>query len=264
VIIPPPRGRTSSIDKPPWNTVEAPRGAVETDFLRPVLLGESIAPFRLLRPALAVVPATAVTLLDAATAADFGYRHLATWMRDIEGKWTAHSRRGAEGLPRMTLKERLDFGKGLSRQLPVEGLKVVYVASGTALSSAITDEGGIIVEHGAYWSAVRSLDEARYLTALLNSGIVVPLIASMQPRGAGGPRHFDKLVWELPFPEFDSRQALHRQLSDAGVEAERIAGLVELQEGAYFTTHRRVIRDALAADGIAAQIDTLVARLLDG
>lgn len=159
------RGRTSSIDKTPWNTVEAPRGAVETDFSRPVLLGESIAPFRLLRPALAVVPTTADILLDAATAADFGYRHLATWMRDIEGKWTAHSRRGAEGLPRMTLQERLDFGRGLSRQLPVQGLKVVYVASGTVLSSATTDEGGIIVEHGTYWSAVRSLNEARYLTA---------------------------------------------------------------------------------------------------
>jgi hypothetical protein len=257
------RGRISSIDKTPWNTVEASRGAVETDFLRPVLLGESIAPFRLLRPALAVVPATAEILLDAATAADSGYRHLATWMRDIEGKWTTHCRRGADGLPRMTLKERLDFGKGLSRQLPVGGLKVVYVASGTALSSATTDEGGIIVEHGAYWSAVRSLDEARYLTALLNSGIVVPRIVSMQPRGAGGPRHFDKLVWELPIPEFDSHQSLHRQLSDAAIEAERVSGLVELREGVYFTTQRRAIRDALAENGIAAVIDALVTRLLD-
>jgi hypothetical protein len=231
--------------------------------LRPVLLGESIAPFRLLRPALAVVPATAETLLDAAAAGDFGYRHLATWMRDIEGKWTAYSRRGAQGLPRMTLQERLDFGRGLSRQLPVDGLKVVYVASGTALSSATTDEGGIIVEHGAYWSAVRSLDEARYLTAVLNSGIIVPRIVSMQPRGAGGPRHFDKLVWELPFPEFDSRQALHRQLADAAVEAERVSCLVELREGAYFTTQRRVIREALAENGIAAVIDALVSQLLD-
>jgi hypothetical protein len=163
----------------------------------------------------------------------------------------------------MTLQERLDFGKGLSRQLSADGLKVVYVASGTALSSATTDEGGIIVEHGAYWSAVRSLDEARYLTAVLNSGIIVPRIVSMQPRGAGGPRHFDKLVWELRVPEFNGGQPLHRQLSDAAVEAERAAGLVELREGAYFTTQRRAIRDALAESGIAAAIDALVTRLLD-
>ena len=55
-----------------------------------------------------------------------------------------------------------------------------------------------------------------------------------------------------------------RRVVRAAVEAERVAGLVELREGAYFTTWRRAIRDALSADGIAAQIDTLVARLLDG
>jgi hypothetical protein len=234
------------------------------DFLRPVLLGESIAPFRLLQPALAVVPATAEELLDAATAADLGYRHLATWMRDIEGKWTTHSRKGADGLPRMTLQERLDFGKGLSRQLPIGGLKVVYAKAGTLLSSAIVDEPRILIDHMAYWTTTRSTEEARYLTAVLNSGIIVPRIVSMQPRGAGGPRHFDKLVWELPIPEFDNRQRLHRQLADAAVEAERVAGLVELREGAYFTTQRRAIRDALALDGVADRIDALVNRLLNG
>ena len=135
--------------------------------------------------------------------------------------------------------------------------------AGTLLSSAIVDEPRIFIDHMAYWTAARSAEEARYLTAVLNSGIIVPRIVSMPPRGAGGPRHFDKLVWELPVPEFDSRQPLHRQLSDAAVEAERVASLVELREGAYFTTQRRAIRDALAADGIAAAIDALVFRLLD-
>jgi hypothetical protein len=70
-------------------------------------------------------------------------------------------------------------------------------------------------------------------------------------------------VWELPIPEFDSRHPLHRQLCDATVEAERVADLVELRQGAYFTTRRRAIRDALAENGIAAVIDALVTRLLD-
>jgi hypothetical protein len=86
----------------------------------------------------------------------------------------------------------------------------------------------------------------------------------MQPRGAGGPRHFDKLVWELPTPQFDSRNSLHRSLSIAAVEAQRVAAVVELKEGAHFTAQRRAIRDALAADGIAARIDALVTRLLGG
>jgi hypothetical protein len=45
--------------------------------------------------------------------------------------------------------------------------------------------------------------------------------------------------------------------------ADRLAALVPLREGAHFMRQRRAIRDALAADGIATRIDTLVAQLLD-
>jgi hypothetical protein len=85
----------------------------------------------------------------------------------------------------------------------------------------------------------------------------------MQPRGWRDPRHFDNLVWELPVPEFDRQQALHRELADAASEAERVAVIVPLREGAHFMRQRRAIRDALAENGIAAVIDALVSRLLD-
>jgi hypothetical protein len=78
------------------------------------------------------------------------------------------------------------------------------------------------------------------------------------------PRDFDNLVWELPVPEYDRRHALHRELADAAAEAERVAAIVPLREGAHFMRQRRAIRDALAEDGIAATIDALVARLLGG
>jgi SAM-dependent methyltransferase len=258
------RGRTSSIDKLPWRNVEAPRGPVETEFLRSLLLGESIAPFRLLEPALAVVPVADDTLIDAASAADAGYRHLAAWLRDCEAKWFAHCRRRADGVPRMTLQQRLDFGRGFSGQLLPSRIRTVYIASGTLLSAAIVDDNSVIVEHGAHWANAREIGEARYLVALLNSSILVPRIVSMQPRGAGGPRHFDNLVWELPIPEYDRREGLHRELAAAAVEAERIATRVPLREGAHFTAHRRAIRGALAAKGVSARIDTLVTRLLEG
>ena len=79
----------------------------------------------------------------------------------------------------------------------------------------------------------------------------------MQPRGWRDPRDFDNLVWELPIPEFDRRQALHRELADAAAEAERVAALVPLREGAHFMRQRRAIRDALAYHGVASKIDTL-------
>jgi hypothetical protein len=92
---------------------------------------------------------------------------------------------------------------------------------------------------------------------------VLARIIPMQPRGWRDPRDFDNLVWELPIPEYDRREALHRDLADAAAEAERVAAIVPLREGAHFMRQRRAIRDALAEHGIASEIDTLVTKLLD-
>jgi hypothetical protein len=122
----------------------------------------------------------------------------------------------------------------------------------------------VAVDTKAYWAAARSIDEARYLTAVLNSATVLNRIIPMQPRGWRDPRDFDNLVWELPVAEYDQRRALHRELAHAAAEAERVADMVQLTEGAHFMRQRRAIRDALAENGIAATIDALVVRLLDG
>jgi hypothetical protein len=98
---------------------------------------------------------------------------------------------------------------------------------------------------------------------VLNSATVLARVIPMQPRGWRDPRHFDNLVWELPVPEFDRRQTLHLELANAAAEAERVVAMVPLREGAHFMRQRRAIRDALAENGIAAVIDSLVSRLLD-
>jgi hypothetical protein len=257
------RGRIGSLDKMPWREVEPPRGAVEAQFLRTILLGEGIAPYRLLTTSLAVIPAEEDTILDSGAALAAGHRHLAAWLRDIEGKWNAHCGKRADGMPRLTLSQQLDHMRKLSIQLGASGLKVVYTGSGTLLNAVALDDPRLLVEHGAYWGAARSLEEARYLTAVLNSATVLARIIPMQPRGWRDPRHFDNLVWELNVPEFNRRQELHRELADAAAEAEGVAALVPLREGAHFMRQRRAIRDALAAHGIASEIDTLVTKLLD-
>ena len=258
------RGKTGPLDRAPWRNIDPPHGAVEAEFLRPVLLGESIAPFRLLTMALAVIPVEGDALLDATAATKAGHRHLAAWLRDIDAKWAAHCSKGDDGKPRMTLTQQLDHMRKLSAQLMVTGMKVVYNKAGTLLSAATLDDPRLIVDTGAYWAAARSLEEARYLTAVLNSTTVLERIIPMQPRGWRDPRHFDNLAWELPVPEFDRRLALHRELADAAAEAEGVAAIVPLRDGAHFMRQRRAIRDALAGNGIAATMDALVARLLDG
>ena len=69
-------------------------------------------------------------------------------------------------------------------------------------------------------------------------------------------------MFELPIPRFDGSVAPHRRLAEAAERAERVAASVALDEGAYFVTARKRIREALAEDGVAAEIDRLVAELL--
>jgi hypothetical protein len=106
--------------------------------------------------------------------------------------------------------------------------------------------------------------EACYLVAVLNSSVVLSAVEPMQPKGQGGARHFDNLMWELRIPEYDGKQKLHRDLASAAARAEAVAASVPIGPAAHVTRQRRALRDALAADGVMARIDTLVATLLAG
>ena len=176
-------GKIGTLDRVPWREVKPPRGAVEARFLRTILLGESIAPFRLLTTSLAVIPAEGEAILDSAAAATAGHRHLAAWLRYIDAKWIEHCGKRADGTPRMTLGQQLNHMRKLSMQLRTNGLKVVYTGSGTLLSAVAVDDPRLLVEHAAYWATAHNLEEARYLTAVLNSATVLTRVIPMQPRG---------------------------------------------------------------------------------
>ena len=71
-------------------------------------------------------------------------------------------------------------------------------------------------------------------------------------------------MFNLPIPRFDSKIALHRKLAAAGASAEAVTGRVELVEGEKFQRARKRVRDALIEHGVAAEIERLVDKLLDG
>ena len=256
------RGRAGALDKHPWTTVEPPRGPVEREFLRPLLLGEHVLPFRLLDPVTAVVPLMNGSVLNAHNARDAGFNHLADWMSDIEAKWAQESNKKLDGSSQSTLIQRLDHMRKLTSQTHVSDLRVLYSASGTRLSAALINNTVAIVEHGAYWSDIKQINEGRYLLSIINSHTILSLITDLQPHGQRDKRHFDNLVWTLPIPEYDDADILHRDLAAAAMHAETVAATVTLTDAQHFTAKRRVIRAALAEDGIAAEIEALVAALL--
>ena len=244
----------------PWNSVAPLSGNVERRFLRPAYLGESVAPFRLLEPPLAVIPWDRESgLLDAAAARGAGCLHLATWMATAEQLWNEHRRS-----ERLSFAGQLDYYGKLRAQFPVPPLRVVYSASGTYMAAAIVTDAESVVENSLYWAAVRDYSEARYLVAVLTSEATRRRIASLQARGQWGARHFHRVMWTLPIAEFNAANPLHAALVTAGHHAETVAAQVPLKETTYFITARRQIRTALAEDGVAGEIDGLVEDLLGG
>ncbi|MBF9151906.1 hypothetical protein [Novosphingobium jiangmenense] len=150
----------------------------------------------------------------------------------------------------------------LSVQAEKFSLRVLYTKAGTRLSACIVEDEDVIIDHKAYWAAARSRGEAGYLTAILNTNIVLDRVKDLQPVGQKDPRDFDNLVWTLPIPEFDPEDVLHNDIAAAAFQAAEIAARVELPEDAHFTTKRRLIRQALEADGVAETIKRLVDALL--
>lgn len=251
--------RRNRQEKKPWKNLPTVEHRVEAEFLHPVLLGESILPYRVWRPFEGVVPVTSRgTVLDAQAAANRGFTGLHGWMSAAEKVWNANAESGS-----MTLVERWNYHNELEAQFPISRLRVLYAASGTIPAACLVRQSHAIVEHAVYWSQVSNENEGLYLSALLNSETARARVAAMQSRGQWGARHFDKVMFNLPIPLFDPAEAAHNDLAAAAAEAEQIAAAFELPENVKFQHARRLIRDALIDSAIAPHIDDLVARLLD-
>lgn len=250
--------RRTSQEKKPWRSLPGIEHRVEAQFLRPVLRGESILPYRVFQPAEAVCPITDDgSILNAAAASRNGFSGLHSWMHAAETIWNAHSPSP------ISFVQQLDYYRKLSAQFPIPPLRLVYAKAGTLPAACLITEAWI-VDHMLYWMAVEAESEGHYLAAILNSETARSRVAGRQARGQWGARHFDKVMFTLPIPQFDAKNALHAELAAAAEEAEALAAAVMLPEGVKFQRARKLVRDALAEAGVSQKIDRLVARLLDG
>ena len=221
------QSRRTRQEKEPWKSLPALRQQVEREFLRQVYLGESVAPYRLLKPVPGIIPwdPDSKRLLDAAAAQQVGYPYLAAWLAKAEHLWDIHGR------GRMAFSEQLDYFGKLSAQFPASAAKsapsvrVICAASGTLPAAAVLSEQEAVLEHALYWAATGKR-EAQYLTAILNSETARSRVAAMQARGQWGARHFDKLMFELPIPLFNVNDPLHRELAAAAERAASAAAKV--------------------------------------
>ncbi len=250
------RSARSVYEKPPWKDLEPLHGVVESDFIRPLLLGEHVLPHRALPPKQCVVPWERNRLLSGDSSRIDLYPRLAEWWREAERLWLAH--RSSE---RLTLLERLDYRRGFSNQLPALSQRVVYSKAGMHLAVARVTDATAVIDHKLYWAAAADGAEALYLCAILNSPLVTELLRPLQSYGKD-ERDIDKYVWQLPIPLFNPNNAAHQRLTELGRKAEEEIAALPLDHKAHFSASRRRVRRHLAESEVGREIDELVAQLL--
>ena len=251
------RSRRSATEKKPWKLLPPLEGRVDRQFVRAMHVGDTVLPYRILDARQAVIPCDGRQLISTPEQLAM-HPGLDDWWRRADAIWTEN--RTTE---RLTLLARLDYQRGLSVQLPFapDAVRVVYSKSGMYLAAAIVRDDAVI-DHGLYWGTVSSLQEGRYLEAILNSDEMTTRVRPLQARGQHNPRHFDKYVWQVPIPAFDCSDERHLRLASLAEQAEAIAIALALPAGKRFETLRRMVRETIRQSSVHAQIEAEVGALL--
>lgn len=252
------RSARSANEKSPWKNLGPLEKLVEDQFVRAMHLGSTIVAYRARTPGLAVIPFASGVLLDGANDRLDEFPGLAAWWRDAEEIWNANRTAAS----RLTLLDRINFQKELSKQFPLAEHRVVYTKSGQHIAACRIEDASAVIDHKLYWAPVDSIAEGHYLCAVLNSRALSEAVLLLQARGQHNPRDFDKHVFSLPFPAFDATNVLHTQIAALAARAELVAAQVELSDNWQFQKARRIIREALREDGVAAQVDRAVVDLI--
>ncbi len=249
------RSLQRSNDKPPWKGLPPLEGVVETEFLRPVLLGECVLPYRVRSTFEAVIPRDTDGLMSVESERLDAHPGLADWWRRAERAMAEQNPAG------LSLLEQIDYHGKFEQQLPIPPHRIVYNSSGMHLLAARVNDSRAVVENTLIWATAASDEEASFLCAVLNSAGVTELVRPYMSYGKD-ERHISKSVWQLPVPLYDPSNDLHAALAARGAELEAAVADLEIDPDRHFTTVRRDVRAFLADADAGRDVEELVVELL--
>jgi hypothetical protein len=248
------QSRRSVLEKKPWKSLPPLTGVVESQFVRTLYAGDTVYPFCIGAPLLAVVPCDDDGLLSQ-EAIDL-HTGLKQWWANATAVWEAN--RASE---RLSLMDQLNYQTKFSKQLPVAHHRVVYNKSGMHVCAAKLHNSSAVVTHGLYWAAVATEDEANYLCAILNAPVTTEQTRPLMSYGKD-ERDIHKHVWELPIPKFDPSDAVHCRIAQLGGALETTAGTFVIDSTIHFAATRRHIRDFVSKTVEGQELNDLVTQLL--
>ena len=224
--------RQGSQDKAPWKGLDltAITGqTVEAAHVFDVHLGETLAPYVTLDPLKAVLPLKSGEYEIPKDKNGVGGIRLGGLERQVRARWQTVSRLWEDNKARankLKLLDRLDYHRELSAQLEWQKdpggrpIRVAYNTAGQPTAALLRDVDSFVTER-LYWVTCKSIDEAFYLIAIINSDALYSAVTPLMSKGLWGARDLHKHLWKLPIPAFDAKNALHVDVAKAGRFAER-------------------------------------------
>jgi len=228
--------RTSAITredaKLPWRNIDL-KGRIESNFLFRTALSRSILPFTFFDPSLVVLPVIIdvrddghkiVTLHSAADLRQKGFLHASRWFVNAERIWEANKTDKAKTMSNVG---RLDFQRGLTEQDLNQPYLVLFTKSAKDANAVLCRREALdfefIADYVTYVFYTREINEAFYLTAILNSEGINSLIKDFQTRGLFGARDVTKKILDVYFPRFDRENPTHSSLANLSEKAHEAA-----------------------------------------
>ena len=231
--------RLSSQDKMNYEgQLNQMEGVVSNDHLFDVYLGECIAPYVTLDPLKAALPVHRLTMTMPMSHDDCeGDKHHACQLGvaelhpTMQRRWNNAAEMFREAHKNQAIKDlysNLNHLNKLTSQLEYlqgaitgdETVRVAYTTQGQPTAAIIKDKQAIL-DHKLYQTICQSVDEACYLTAVLNSKGLTNAVVEFMTKGLYGARDFHKHGWKLPIPRYDANDPLHVPLSELGMIAEQ-------------------------------------------
>lgn len=273
--------RRGSQDKAPWKDIDLTRlnnQMIETSHVFDVHLGETIVPYATLATLKAVLP---LKQGDAELPADadgvFGI-NLGRLNWRMRRRWPTINNLWEDNKSpnnKLSLLGRIDYHGELTAQLKWQHgqserrIRVVYASAGIPTAALLHDDNAI-VESKLFWITCKTMREAHYLMAIINSATLYEAVKPLMTKGQFGARDLQKHLWKLPIPEFDADNPAHSAIADAGAAAAlgAQAALRELQaeRGGDVSVRiaRRELRKWLDASAEGQAVEAAVVALLHG
>jgi len=210
--------------KAPWKEI-ALTGQIESRFVFRTAISNNILPFALYRPVLIVLPIMIekekgikrIKLYKAADVQRLGYLNSSKWFSNIQDIWDKFK---TEKSRSMSSNDRLDFQRGITEQNLNQPYLVLYNSSAKDANATIVDRANLdlefIVESKCYWIGTQNINEAYYLTTILNSTVTNKRMKTFQTTGLFGARDVHKKILDIFYPLYDESSRTHRKLAKLG------------------------------------------------